>query len=199
MTFWSPEELAAMNVVSFGTTDAKGKPIKVKTPACAKVTGQPRPLIWNVQQGQGLSGAVARFGGIGLAKGTITLKMGGAEGDKLRAEYDALRKYVRGPAQGEPAKVYDVASARFGRYNPPVLRIHLTDDDPGNWDENTQLETVVLNWEEDRKPLPTLSSSTTAGQTKDGAKAKNDTRTALQAAIKQNSEQISALTAQLQQ
>lgn len=197
--YWSDEELAAMQVVTFGTTDAKGKPIKVSTPGVAKVVGQPRPLNWNVQQGMGLSGAVARFAGIGLAKGTITLKMGGIEGAFLRSEYKEMRKYVRGPKQGEPARVYDVTHPRFAEYNPPVLRIHITDDPAGDWDENTQIETVVINWEEDRKPLPTLSSSTTAGQTKDGAKAKNDTRAALQAAIKQNSESIAALGKQLQQ
>ena len=73
--FWSASELAAMDVVVFETTDAKGRKVVFSTPPGAKVTCKGRPWVWQVQQGLGQSGAFARFVGIGLAAGAIILTM----------------------------------------------------------------------------------------------------------------------------
>lgn len=195
MTYWSEEELAAMSFVEFETTDTKGKKVTFKTPGkCARVVcPDGTPMIWNTQQGLGLSGAVSRFGGIGLAKGSITLVMGTAE---LRAEFDAgCKKYLIAPPQGQAAKIYKVKHPRMARIG--VTQIKLLGEPGGDWDADKQIETVVYQWEAYRKPLPTLSSANTSGQTKNGPTAENETRAAAQAAIKQNSETITELGKQI--
>ncbi|MDI1444209.1 hypothetical protein [Polyangium sp. 6x1] len=180
MTFWSEAELKAMSVVEFETTDAKGKKVTFRTPPCAKVScPDGTPLVWNTQQGLGLSGAVSRFGGIGLAKGSITLPMGTAAHRQLFDE--GCRKYLAAPAQGQPAKILTVKHPRLARIG--VTQIKLMGEPAGDWDEQKQIETVVYQWEAYRKPLPTLSSATTAGQTKDGPKAKNDVNAGYRAVI----------------
>lgn len=196
MIFWTDEELAAMSFVEFETTDVKGKKVTFKTPKCAEVScPEGTPLIWNTQQGLGLSGAVSRFGGIGLAKGSITLTMGTAE---HREEFDAgCKKHLAAPARGQSAKIYQVRHPRFARIK--VTQIKLMGEPGGSWDKDKQIETVVYQWEAHRKPLPTLSSATTAGQTKTGPTAENAARAELQAAVVQNSQTISDLGAQLQQ
>ena len=75
MKFWSPEELAAMDVVKFETTDAKGRKIGFETPPGAKLVCKPRPMNWQEQNGLGLSGAITRFVGIGLATATLPLPL----------------------------------------------------------------------------------------------------------------------------
>lgn len=179
-----------MDVVEFETTDAKGRPVAFSTPRCAKVVAKPRPMTWQVQQGLGLSGAIARFTGIGLASGTITLMMATVE---HRVEFDSECKvYLAAPAQGQPAKIFKVKHPRFARLG--ISQIHLQDEPAGDWDEKTQIETVVYSWEEHRKPLPTLSSPTTAGATKDGAKAKSAVAEQYKAAVAQRSATIAELT-----
>jgi hypothetical protein len=182
-----------MDVVEFETTDANGQKVNFATPRCAKVTAKPRPLTWQVQQGLGMSGAIARFTGIGLASGQITLTMATVE---HRVEFDSECKiYLASPAQGQTAKILKVKHPRLARLG--ISQIHLQDEPAGDWNEQTQIETVVYSWEEHRKPLPTLSSPTTAGATKDGAKAKNATADALKAKIAQNTATIDALSKQL--
>jgi hypothetical protein len=196
VSFWSEAELAAMSVVEFETTDAKGKKVTFKTPPCAKVScPDGTPLVWNTQQGLGLSGAVSRFGGIGLAKGSITLTMGTAE---HRQVYDLfVKKYLAAPAQGQPAKILTVKHPRMARIG--VTQIKLMGEPAGDWNEQAQIETVVYQWEAHRKPLPTLSGATTAGQGKDGAsKAKNATVEGLKASVAQQSAEIKELGKQLQ-
>lgn len=197
MSFWTDAELAAMDIVRFKVND-RGKIVEFATPngAGLDVVCGPRPLEWQVTQGIGLDGASTKFRGIGIASGTITLTMGGTEeGQFQRQEYDTFcRKYLRGPTRGQPAPTFDVSHPRFARYNPPVTRIHFKGDPAGSWDKTTQLETIAFEWEEDRKPSPTLSSPSTAGAGKDGAKAKSKTTEALTKSIEQNSTQITDLT-----
>lgn len=190
MTFWSESELKAMSVVEFETTDAKGAKVTFRTPPCAKVScPDGTPLVWNTQQGMGLSGAVSRFGGIGLAKGSITLPMGTKE---QRAAYDTgCKKYLVAPAQGQPARIYTVKHPRLARIG--VTQVKLLGEPAGDWDEQKQIETVTYQWEAYRKPLPTLSSATTAGQTKDGPKAKQDVLAGIKAAETQLKEENEAL------
>lgn len=194
MSFWTEEELAAMSVVKFRTTDARGQPVTFQTPGCAEVLiPDGTPLVWNTQQGLGLSGAVSRFGGIGLAKGSIVLTMGTV---KHRVEFDlGCKRYLSAPPQGQPAKIYDVEHPRLARIG--VTRIKLMNDPGGVLDKQTQIETVTYQWEAHRKPLPTLSSPTTSGQSKDGAKANSGTRAGYQAAIAQNSAEIDRLGKEL--
>jgi hypothetical protein len=197
MSFYTPEELAAMDVVQFRVND-RGKTITFNTPIGAglDVVCNDRPLEWKVTTGPGLDGATAKFTGLGLASGTITLTMGGTEeGPIHRQQYDAgVKKYIRGPARGQPAPIFDVIHAQFAEYEPPVKQIHFKGQGPGAWDKNTQIKTVVLNWEEHRNPSPTLSSPSTAGAGKDGAKAKNKTTEAYTKSIEQNMSQITELT-----
>lgn len=157
-----------MDVVKFQTSDAKGKKIDFATPRCAKVVAKPRPRIWQVVQGLGMSGATARFTGLGLSSGTITLTMATVE---HRVEFDSECKiYLAAPAQAQSEKIFKVEHPRLARLG--ISQIHLEDEPAGDWNEQTQIETVVYSWQEHRKPLPTLSSPTTAGATKDGATAK---------------------------
>jgi hypothetical protein len=124
--------------------------------------------------------------------------MGGLKADAMRAAYDSTcRKYLRGPARNQPAPIFTVRHPRFTRYAPPVIKIHLKADPAGDYDKTTQIETVVFNWEEDRKASPTLSSPTTAGGSKDKPNAKNKTAEALTKTIEQNTAQIEALTTRL--
>jgi hypothetical protein len=171
-----------MDVVIFETADAKGKTIEFRTPQCAKLTAKPRPLTWQVQQGLGLSGAVARFTGIGLATGTITLMMATAE--HRQAFDDSCKRFLAAPAQGQPAKVFKARHPRLARLG--IWQIHFQDEPAGEWDETKQIETVTYTWEEHRKPLPTLSSPTTAGATADGPKAKSAVNAAKKAAHEEN-------------
>lgn len=167
-----------MDVVEFETTDAKGQRVSFWTPQCAKVVAKPRPMTWQVQQGLGLSGATARFTGVGLASGTITLTMATAE---HRLEFDNnCKRYLAAPAQGQPAKIFKVRHPRLARLG--ISQIHFQDEPAGDWNEQTQIETVIYSWEEHRKPLPTLSSPTTAGATKDGATAKKRVTDGIEAA-----------------
>lgn len=179
-----------MDVVEFETTDAKGAKVNFSTPRCAKVVAKGRPLTWQVQQGLGMSGAIARFTGIGLASGTVTLAMATVA---HRVEFDSECKiYLASPAQGQPAKIFKVKHPRFARLG--ISQIHLQEEPAGDWDEKTQIETVVYSWEEHRKPLPTLSSPATSGATKDGPKAKSETINALAAVSAQRSARIMELT-----
>jgi hypothetical protein len=195
VTFWSEAELVTMAVVEFETTDAKGKKVAFRTPPCAKlVCPDGTPLVWNTQQGMGLSGAVSRFGGIGLAKGSITLTMGTAEHRQL---FDLFcKKYLAAPAQGQSAKIFTAKHPRLARIG--VTQIKLMGEPGGDWDEKTQIETVVYQWEAHRKPLPTLSSPTTAGNTKDGPKAKVDAAAAIKAANAKLAAENKELSSQLQ-
>ena len=198
--FWTPAEIAAMDRVEFDVND-RGKTVTFTTPIGAEVDvdAKPRPLEWQVTRGPGLSGVTTRFLGEGPASGTITIRMGGAEeGDIFRAAFDAgCGKYLHGPGRGQPAASYTVRHPRFTRYKPPVIRVHLKGDVPGTWDKLTQLETVVYEWEEDRKALPVLSSPSTAGGSKDKPNAKNKTTEALTKSIEQNTATITALTDKL--
>lgn len=199
MSFWTDDELAAMDVVHFAVND-RGKTVNFSTPLGAglDVVCNDRPLEWQVTQGIGLDGATAKFRGLGLATGTITLKMGGASGREQRRQYnDGVKKYIRGPARGQPAPIFNVSHPGFAEYTPPVTKIHFKGQGPGAWDKQTQLMTVVLTWEEDRKPSPTLSAPSTAGAGKDGPKAKSATVEALTKSIEQNSAEITALSQQL--
>lgn len=193
MSYWTEEELKAMTVVKFRTTDSRGVLVNFQTPNCADVLSPDgTPLVWNTHQGLGLSGAVSRFGGIGLAKGSIVLTMGTPQ---HRVEFDlGCKRYLSAPPQGQPAKIYDVEHPRLARIG--VTRIKLMNDPGGSLDKQTQIETVTYQWEAHRKPLPTLSSPTTSGQSKDGAKASSGTRAAMDAAIAQNSADIKRLTAE---
>lgn len=180
-----------MDVVELETTDAKGGKVNFSTPRCVKVVAKPRPMTWQVQQGLGLSGAFARFTGIGLASGTITLTMTTLE---HRVEFDSECKiHLAAPAQGQPAKVFTVKHPRFARIG--MDKLHFQGEPAGEWDEQKQIETVVYEWEESRRPLPMLSSApTTAGSTKDGPKAKSEVNAAIKATVKQNSDTIAALS-----
>lgn len=197
MSFHTDAELAAMGVMQFRVND-RGQTIAFNTPIGAglDVVCNERPQEWQVTQGIGLDGAFAKFRGLGLATGTITLTMGGVEeGPIHRQQYDAgVKKYIRGPARGQPAPIFDVSYPSFAEYSPPVTQIHFKGQGPGTWDKNTQIKTVVLNWEEHRKPSPTLSSPSTTGAGKDGAKAQSKTTEALTKSIEQNSSQITELT-----
>lgn len=197
MSFYTIEELAAMDVMQFRVNE-RGKTITFNTPIGAglEVVCNERPQEWQVTQGIGLDGATAKFRGLGLATGTITITMGGVEeGPLQRQQYDAgVKKYIRGPERGQPAPIFDVSYPAFAEYVPPVKQIHFKGQGPGTWDKATQTKTVVLNWEEHRKPSPTLSAPSTAGAGKDGAKAKSKTTEALTKSIEQNSAQITALT-----
>jgi len=194
--FWSEDELAAMDLVSFEVND-RGQTVRFRTPVDAEVEvkGNPRPIEWQVQQGLGLDGATAKLRGIGLASGTITIRMGGSNGSNMRQEYDlCCRKYLKGPARNQPAPIFTVKNPRFTRYSPPVLKIHLKDDPCGDWDKAAQIETIVFNWEEDRKPSPTLSSPSTAGASKTGAKASDKTTEAALKTIAENNAKIKDLS-----
>jgi hypothetical protein len=197
VSFYTPEELAAMDVMRFRVND-RGKTVEFSTPIGAglDVVCNERPLEWKVTTGPGLDGATTKFTGLGLATGTITLTMGGVEEGQIhRRQYNAgVKKYARGPARGQPAPIFDVIHPQFAEYEPPVTKIHFKGQGPGTWDKNTQIKIVVLNWEEDRKPSPTLSSPSTAGAGKDGAKAKSKTTESITKSIEQNSSQITALT-----
>jgi hypothetical protein len=201
MTYYSPDELAASDIVEFETTDAKGKPLQFRTPQGAEVVvkGDPRPMVWNVQNGQGLSGATRRFGGVGLAEGSITLRMGGPEGAAQRAAFKAgMWRYFAPPEPGQNAKVFTVKHPVFAEYPGfPVLQIVPLEGPPGDWDKVSQLKTIEYKWGEWRKPLPTLTSAITAGNTKDGTKAKNDTKAALDLIVTQNTAEIGQLGAEL--
>jgi hypothetical protein len=199
--YYSDKQLAGQDEVEFNTTDSKGKPVFFKTPAGAEVivTGKPRPMNWTVQNGIGLSGATRRFAGTGLAEGTISLRMGGPDGARMKAEFKAgIWKYFAPPKPGENAKVFTVKHRRFNAYPGfPVVQIVPLDGPPGDWDRVAQLETVVFQWGEWRKPLPTLSSATTAGDGKDGAKAKSAAKTKIEAGIAQDTARIETLSTQL--
>lgn len=177
MSFWSPDELAAMDVIEFEVPDAKGKPIKFTSPrgAYCKVTGGPRPAEWQVTGGPGLSGATRKLVRVGLAEGTITLRFAGPSAAEQRKAYrEGMWKYFRIPAPNENPTVATVKHPRFAAYPvTPVTRVQCLDGPPGDWDEMTQIETVVYKWGEWRKAAPTLSSANTAGNGKDGAKSKN--------------------------
>lgn len=199
--FWTAEEMAAMDRVEFDVND-RGKTVSFRTPKGAeiRVKANPRPLEWQVQQGLGLDGATAKFRGIGLATGSISIRMGGEKASDMRQEYDLFcRKYLRGPSRGQPAPTFTARHPRLARYNPPVTKIHFKADPAGEWDEMTQIEMVVFEWEEDRKASPALSSSSTAGGSKDKPNAKSKTTEALEKAVKQDSTQISELSKQLGQ
>lgn len=197
MSFYTEAELLALDVVSFRVND-RGKTVHFTTPigAGCDVVCNPRPQEWQVTQGVGLDGAFAKFRGLGLASGTITITMGGVDTAEFqRQQFDeGVKRYIRGPERGQPAPIFDVAHPHFAEYVPPVTRVHFKGQGPGSWDKNTQIKTVVLEWEEDRKPSPTLSAPSTAGAGKDGAKAKSKTTEALTKSIEQNSQQITALT-----
>jgi hypothetical protein len=199
--YYSTRQLQGQDEVEFETTDAKGKLVFFKTPAGAEVivTGKPRPLNWTVQNGIGLSGATRRFAGVGLAEGTISIRMGGPDGARMKAEFKAgIWKWFAPPKPGENAKVFSVKHRRFNAYPGfPVIQIVPLDGPPGDWDRVAQTELVVFQWGEWRKPLPTLSSATTAGDTKDGAKAKNAAKAKIEAGIAQDSAKITALSEQL--
>lgn len=194
MKYWSPEELAAMDVVKFETTDAKGKKVPFETPKGAKLVCKPRPMTWQEQMGLGMSGAVTRFVGIGLATATLTLSLYTPE---HRAQFEAgCGKYLVSPPQGQPAKVYTAYHPRLARLK--ISQVRLLSDPAGEWDEGRQVETVVYELGEWRKPLPMLSSApTTAGAGKDGSKAKSATTEALKKRIADNSAQIDALGKEL--
>lgn len=190
MTYWSPIELAEMDLVHFETTDAKGLPVLFDTPRCAKLVAKPRPKTYQVQQGLGLSGAIARYTGLGFSSGTITLTMATAE---HRAAFDPVKRLLAAPAPGQTDKIFKVRHPRLARLG--ISQIRLQDEPAGDWNEQTQIETVVYSWEEHRKPLPMLSSApTTAGATKDGAKAKSAVTEGYKAAVAQRSATIAALT-----
>ena len=201
MSFWSKNELDAMNVVEFEVPDAKGKPIKFTSPkgAYCKVTGGPRPATWQEAGGPGLSGATRRFVRVGLAEGTITLRFAGPEAAAQRKEFrEGMWKYFRIPAPNENPKVATVKHPRFAAYpTEPVIRIQCLDGPPGDWDEMSQVETVVYKWGEWRKTAPALSSTNTAGTGKDGAKAKSAAKAALDKAAAQNAAEISQLSKEL--
>ena len=202
MNFWSPEELAAMDVVEFEVPDTKGKPIKFTSPrgAYCKVVGGSRPAEWQVTGGPGLSGATRKLVRVGLAEGTITLRFAGPDAAAQRKAFrEGMWKYFRIPAPNENPTVATVKHPRFAAYPvTPITRIQCLDGPPGDWDEMTQIETVVYKWGEWRKPAPTLSSANTAGNGKDGAKAKNAAQEKLDASVAQGSEQISSLFSTLQ-
>jgi len=194
MKFWNPEELAAMDVVKFETTDAKGRKIGFETPPGAKLVCKPRPMNWQEQNGLGLSGAITRFVGIGLATATLTLSLVTAE---HRTQFDAgCGKYLVSPPQGQPAKVFSAYHPRLARLK--ISQVRLLSEPAGEWNEGQQTETVVYELGEWRKPLPMLSSApTTAGAGKDGTKAKSATTEALKKRVTENSAQIDALGKEL--
>lgn len=201
MTYYSPEELVASDIVEFSSTDAKGKPLAFRTPEGAEVVvkGGPRPMTWNVQNGQGLSGASRRFGGVGLAEGTITLKMGGINGAAQRAAFKAgMWRHFAPPGLNQNAQEFTVKHPLFAEYPGfPVLKIVCLDGPPGDWDKVAQLKTIEYKWGEARKPAPTLSSTISASNTKDGPKAENDTKAAFDLSVTQNKTEIGALGAEL--
>lgn len=182
-----------MDIVEFKTTDAKGAPVNFSTPRAAILTAKPRPQEWQVNKGLGYSGATRRFVNIGLASGTLTLVMVNAA---QRVEFElGCKRYLVSPPQGQPAKIYTAKHPRLARLS--ISRITLDDEPAGDWDRTAQIETVVYNWTEDRKPLPVLSSPTAEGSTKDGPKAANKATEGAKAVIAENKAAIDALSKQL--
>jgi hypothetical protein len=201
MSFWSPTELAAHDYVEFTVPDSKGKPINFTSPigAYCKVVGGPRPAEWQVTGGPGLSGATRKLVRVGLAEGTITLRFTGDKAAEQRKAFrEGMWKYFRIPAPNENPTVATVKHPRFAAYpTTPVTQVQCLEGPPGDWDEMTQVETVVYKWGEWRKPAPTLSSANTAGNSKDGTKSKNAAKAALDASVTQNSTEIGQLSAEL--
>lgn len=189
MTYWSPTELSEMDLVHFETTDAKGKSVQFDTPRCVKLVAKPRPKTYQVNQGLGLSGALARYTGLGFSSGTITLTMATSS---HREAFDPIKRLLAAPAPGQTDKIFKARHPRLARLG--ISQIRLLDEPAGEWDEKTQIETVMYAWEEHRKPLPVLSSPTTAGATKDGPKAKSAAATAAKAAYEETKARADAMT-----
>ncbi len=194
MSFWTAAEKEALDHVVLVTSTA-GRELRLTSPGCAELLAPDgTPLEWLVQQGLGLSGAVSRFRGVGLAKFQLVLTMS-SSGD--RAAYEIWEPHVRAPALGQPARIYRIEHPVLAKLRIDQCKF---ENEPGlATDKATGLVTLTYKCEAHRKPLPMLSAPTSAGSDSADGKAKSDFRARVEARIAANSTEIDRLGKELSQ
>lgn len=157
MSFWNEKELAELDYVEI-TTTLGSAPLTVRSPGICTITGDGVPREWQVRKGFGLSGATQAFTGLGLADFDIVLRLVTAKDRELFALFDAACE----PSQpGAPERVYRIKNPRLSIrgivnmvfLNAPILR-----------DMADGSETATYHCRQHRKPLPTLTSPSAAGE-----------------------------------
>lgn len=163
MSFWSADELAALDYVVIrtkqGTTD-----IEVRSPGVCKLTGDGIPVDWDVRSGFGLAGKTQVFMGLGLAEFQLALRMWTTE---QRSEFEFYDSMIEPSPPGSPQKVYTI--------NNPILALRgITQciflNAPFVADQGDDSVIATYKCRQWRKPLPTLASPTSpAASTPEGA------------------------------
>lgn len=184
MSFWTPDELLALDYVFVETMTGNSKR-SAKSPHIKRgdIRGDGIPRDWDVRQGFGLAGKTQVFMGPGLAEFEFTVSMWELE---HRALWDAFDGIVEPSPPGSPERVYLISNPILARrgvtqcvfLNAPFLS-HKDDD-------LTQATYKCRQW---RKPLPTLTAPTAPGAATPGGTAANQ----YQEKIAQQLEQIKQL------
>jgi hypothetical protein len=167
MSFWTEDEKAALDYVVIDTSQGK-TPIKSKSPGVMPVpgglTGDGIPRNWQVREGFGLAGSTQAFRGIGLCEFSTTHKLWTLEQRDQFEVYDSL---IAPSPPGSPEKVYGI--------NHPVLALRgITQcvflSAPLVMPQADDSILVTYKCRQWRKPLPTVTSPTSAkGETDKGA------------------------------
>lgn len=168
MSIFDSDELELLDVVTIRTTD-QGRAVVITTPngpgTKTRILGADgRALNWEKRNGAGLTGATQAYRGKDLAEFSIELTMASQDEENrgfMRAAFEAWDQIVEAAPPGQPAKVYEINHpmlALRGITNCVFLNEPLVEhDDTSNSDK------IVYKCREWRKPLPTLSATTSPG------------------------------------
>ncbi len=163
MSFWSADELAAIDYVVIYTSQGATQ-IKIQSPGVATISGDGIPQNWQVREGFGISGSTQAFRGNGLAEFGIQLKLWTPE---QREEFEVFDSFIAPSPEGSPAKVYVINHpilALRGITQCVFLNAPFVTVQP---DDSVLINYKCRQW---RKALPTLTTPTSAaGESAKGA------------------------------